>query len=124
MMQSRTHTCGELRLTDAGKTVTIVGWLENVREGGSNFAFCVLRDYYGTTQVVIETEEMMRLIKPINKESTLSVTGVVRERESKNPKLPTGEIEVVPQTIEVLGKCVHNQLPFEINKSKDADENP
>ena len=123
MMQSRTHTCGELRLTDAGKTVTIVGWLENVREVGANFAFCVLRDYYGTTQVVIETEEMMRLIKPINKESTLSVTGVVRERESKNPKLPTGEIEVVPQTIEVLGKCVHNQLPFEINKSKDADEN-
>ena len=123
MMQSRTHTCGELRLTDAGKTVTIVGWLENVREVGSNFAFCVLRDYYGTTQVVIETEEMMRLIKPINKESTLSVTGVVRERESKNPKLPTGDIEVVPEKIEVLGKCVHNQLPFEINKSKDADEN-
>ena len=123
MMQSRTHTCGELRLTDAGKTVTIVGWLENVREVGSNFAFCVLRDYYGTTQVVIETEEMMRFIKPINKESTLSVTGVVRERESKNTKIPTGEIEVVPQKIEVLGKCVHNQLPFEINKSKDADEN-
>ena len=123
MMQSRTHTCGELRLSDAGKTVTIVGWLENVREVGSNFAFCVLRDYYGTTQVVIETEDMMKLVKPINKESTLSVTGVVRERESKNPKLPTGEIEVVPEKIEVLGKCVHNQLPFEINKSKDADEN-
>ena len=123
MMQSRTHTCGELRLSDAGKTVTIVGWLENVREVGSNFAFCVLRDYYGTTQVVIETEDMMKLVKPINKESTLSVTGTVRERESKNPKLPTGEIEVVPEKIEVLGKCVHNQLPFEINKSKDADEN-
>ena len=123
MMQSRTHTCGELRLSDAGKTVTIVGWLENVREVGSNFAFCVLRDYYGTTQVVIETEDMMKLVKPINKESTLSVTGVVRERESKNPKLPTGDIEVVPEKIEVLGKCVHNQLPFEINKSKDADEN-
>ena len=123
MMQSRTHTCGELRLTDAGKTVTIVGWLENVREVGSNFAFCVLRDYYGTTQVVIENEEMMRIIKPINKESTLSVTGVVRERESKNTKIPTGDIEVVPEKIEVLGKCVHNQLPFEINKSKDADEN-
>ena len=123
MMQSRTHTCGELRLTDAGKTVTIVGWLENVREVGANFAFCVLRDYYGTTQVVIENEEMMRIIKPINKESTLSVTGVVRERESKNTKIPTGDIEVVPEKIEVLGKCVHNQLPFEINKSKDADEN-
>ena len=123
MMQSRTHNCGELRLSDAGKYVTIVGWLENVREVGANFAFCVLRDFYGTTQVVIETEEMMKLIKPINKESTISVTGTVRERESKNPKLPTGEIEVVPEKIDVLGKCIHNQLPFEINKSKDADEN-
>ena len=123
MMQSRTHNCGELRLSDVGKSVTIVGWLENVREVGANFAFCVLRDFYGTTQVVIETEEMMKLIKPINKESTISVTGLVRERESKNTKIPTGEIEVVPEKIEVLGKCVHNQLPFEINKSKDADEN-
>ena len=123
MKQSRTHNCGELRLQDAGKQVTIVGWLENVREVGSNFAFLVLRDYYGTTQVVVENEEMMKLIKPINKESTISVTGTVRERESKNPKLPTGDIEVVPEKIEVLGKCVHNQLPFEINKSREADEN-
>ena len=123
MRQSRTHNCGELRLADAGKTVTIVGWLENVRSVGSNFAFCVIRDFYGTTQVVVENEQMMNIIKPINKESTISVTGVVRERESKNTKLSTGEIEVVPTEIKVLGKCVHNQLPFEINKSKDADEN-
>ena len=123
MKQSRTNTCGELRLTDAGKQVTIVGWLENVREVGSNFAFLVLRDYYGTTQVVVETEDMMKTVKGINKESTISVTGTVRERESKNPRLPTGEIEVVPEKIEVLGKCVHNQLPFEINKSREADEN-
>ena len=123
MTQSRTHTCGELRLSDAGKQVTIVGWMENLREVGSNFGFAVLRDFYGTTQVVVETEDMMKLIKTVNKESTLSVTGTVRERESKNPKQPTGEIEVVPERIEVLGKCTHNQLPFEINKSKDADEN-
>ena len=123
MTQSRTHNCGQLRLANAGEQVTIVGWLENVREVGSNFAFCVLRDFYGTTQVVIENEEMMRVIKPINKESTISVTGIVRERESKNTKIPTGEIEVVPTEIKVLGKCVHNQLPFEINKSRDADEN-
>ena len=123
MKQSRTHNCGELRLADAGQAVTLVGWLENVREVGNNFAFCVLRDYYGTTQFVIENEEMMKAIKPLNKETTISVTGVVRERESKNTKIPTGEIEVVPSEIKVLGKCVHNQLPFEINKSKDADEN-
>ncbi len=123
MTQSRTHNCGELRLSDAGKQVTIVGWLENVREVGSNFAFLVVRDFYGTTQVVVETEEMMKAVKPITKESTISVTGVVRERESKNIKLPTGEIEVVPMSIQVLGKCRHAQLPFEINKSKDADEN-
>ncbi len=123
MKQSRTHNCGELRLSHAGENVTVVGWLENVREVGANFAFCVLRDYYGTTQVVIENEEMMKLVKPLNKETTISVTGVVRERESKNTKIPTGEIEVVPSDIKVLGKCVHNQLPFEINKSRDADEN-
>ena len=123
MKQSRTNTCGELRLADVGKNVTIVGWLENIREVGSNFAFLVLRDFYGTTQVVVETEEMMKVVKGINKESTISVTGTVRERESKNAKLPTGDIEVVPKRIEVLGKCVHNQLPFEINKSREADEN-
>ena len=123
MFQSRTHTCGQLRLADAGKEVTIAGWLENVREVGANFAFLVVRDYYGTTQVVVETAEMMQIIKSINKETTIQVTGQVRERESKNPKLPTGEIEVVPTQINILGKCRHNQLPFEINKSKDADEN-
>ena len=123
MFQSRTHNCGELRLCNAGETVTLAGWLENVREVGANFAFLVLRDHYGTTQIVVETEEMMQLVKGITKESTISVTGAVRERESKNQKLATGEIEVVPSEIKVLGKCRHSQLPFEINKSKEADEN-
>ena len=122
MFQSRTHTCGELRLSDAGKNVTIVGWMENVREVGSNFAFVVVRDFYGTTQVVVETEDMMKIIKSINKESTISVTGTVRERASKNPKQPTGDIEVVPTEIKVLGRCRYNELPFEINRSRDADE--
>ena len=122
MFQSRTHTCGQLRLADAGKTVTLTGWMENVREVGTNFAFVVLRDFYGTTQVVIESQEMMALIKPLNKESTISVTGLVRERESKNKKLPTGEIEVVPTQIKVLGRCRYNELPFEINRSREADE--
>jgi aspartyl-tRNA synthetase len=122
MFQSRTNTCGELRAADAGKTVTLVGWMENVREVGSNFAFVVLRDFYGTTQVVIETAEMMAVVKPLNKESTISVTGTVRIRESKNTKIPTGEIEVVPSEIKVLGRCRYNELPFEINRSRDADE--
>ena len=69
LFQSRTNNCGELRLSDAGKKVTLVGWLENIREVGSNFAFLVLRDYYGTTQIVVDSEEMMKIIKGINKES-------------------------------------------------------
>ena len=122
MTQSRTHTCGALRLADAGKSVTLCGWMENVRVVGSNFAFVVLRDFYGTTQIVVETEDMMNIVKSLNKESTIQVTGTVRERASKNPKLATGEIEVVPEKIAVLGKCIHNELPFEINRSRDADE--
>ncbi len=122
MMQSRTHTCNELRMEHVGQNVKIVGWMENVREVGANFAFVVVRDFYGTTQVVIETEDMMNVIKAINKESTISVEGVVRERASKNPKLPTGDIEVVPARIEVLGACSHKELPFEINRSRDAEE--
>ena len=122
MTQSRTHTCGALRLSDAGKTVTLAGWMENLRVVGSSLAFVVLRDFYGTTQVVLETEEMIQSVKALNKESTISVTGVVRERASKNPKQPTGEIEVVPEKIEVLGRCRYNELPFEINRSREADE--
>ena len=122
MIQSRTHTCGELRLGNVNERVTLAGWMENVRVVGSNFAFVVLRDFYGTTQIVIETEEMMNIIKGINKESTISVTGTVRERASKNAKQPTGEIEVVPEKIEILGRCIYNELPFEINRSREADE--
>ena len=122
MTQSRTHTCNELRLEHVGQTVTLVGWLENMREVGNNFAFIVLRDFYGTTQLVIDDETLFRQCKSINKESTISVTGTVRERDSKNPKQATGDIEVVPTSIEVLGKCRYNELPFEINRSTDADE--
>ena len=122
MVQSRTHTCNDLRLEHVGEQVKLVGWMENVREVGQNLAFMVLRDFYGTTQVVIETEEMMAAVKGLNKESTISVEGVVRERDSKNPKLPTGDIEVMPSNIEVLGRCQHNELPFQINRSREADE--
>ena len=122
MMQMRTHTCNQLRASDAGKSVKIVGWMENVREVGGNLAFVVLRDFYGTTQVVVEDEADLKIIKGLNKESTISVEGTVRERASKNPKQATGDIEVVPTKIEVLGRCRYNSLPFEINRSREADE--
>ena len=123
MMQGRTHTCNALRLSDVGVEVTIVGWYDNLRKVSKNLGFLILRDYYGTTQVVIETEEMMNIIDQVNYESTLSIKGIVRERSSKNAALPTGEIEVVPSSIEVLGKCQYNELPFQIARSKEADEN-
>ena len=94
MFQSRTHTCNELRLANAGETVTLVGWYENLRKVSKNLGFLILRDFYGTTQAVIETEEMMAKLSGVNTESTLSITGVVRERSSKNAALPTGEIAV------------------------------
>ena len=122
MTQNRTHTCGELRLEHVGQAVKLSGWMENVREVGQNFAFVVLRDFYGTTQVVVETPEIMEVIHGLNKESVISVEGVVRERSSKNPNLPTGEIEVVPEKVEVLGRCRYNELPFQINRSRQADE--
>lgn len=123
MIQSRTHNCNELRSSNIGEKVTIVGWYENIRKVSKNLGFLILRDFYGTTQVVIETEEMMNIIDGVNNESTLSVEGVVRERSSKNKNLATGDIEVVPDRIEVLGKCIYNALPFEINQSREADEN-
>ena len=122
MMQSRTHTCGELRLEHVGQTVTLAGFMENVREVGAGLSFIVLRDYYGTTQLVAETPEILSVIKELNKETTIQVTGVVRERSSKNAKQATGDIEVVPSEVKVLGTCQHNELPFEINRSREADE--
>lgn len=123
MFQSRTHNCNELRIENVGEKVTLVGWMENVRSVSKNLAFIVLRDFYGTTQVVAENEDILSVISGLNCESTISVTGTVRERSSKNPKQATGDIEIVPEKIEVLGKCIYNELPFEINHSKEADEN-
>ena len=122
MTQSRTHTCGALRLTNAGERVKLCGWMENVRVVSASLAFVVLRDFYGVTQAVAETEDMVNAFKAITKESTISIEGVVRERASKNPKQATGDIEVVPERVEVLGRCRYNELPFQINRSREADE--
>ena len=121
-MQSRTHTCGELRMEHVGQKVQLAGWMENVREVGGSLAFVVVRDFYGKTQLVVENEDLLRQVKEINKESTIGVIGTVRERASKNPNIPTGDIEVVPEKITVLGRCRYNELPFEINRSREADE--
>jgi len=123
MTQSRTHTCNELRSNNVGEQVTLAGWLENVRKVSKNLGFLILRDFYGTTQIVVETEEMMNIVDGLNKESTIQVTGTVRERSNKNPQIPTGDVEVTPTEITVLGECIYNALPFEINHSTDADEN-
>ena len=112
-MQGRTHNCGQLRLENAGEKVTLVGWFENIRKVSKNLGFVILRDFYGTTQIVVETEDLMEQFSAINTESTIEVTGTVRERSSKNPKLATGDVEVVPETVKVLGKCQYQELPFQ-----------
>ena len=122
MTQMRTHNCEQLRIENVGEKVRIVGWLENCRFVGGSLAFAVIRDFYGTTQVVAEDPNTLKTLRDINKESTVAVEGTVRERSSKNPKQATGDIEVVPEKIEVLGKCRYNELPFEINRSREADE--
>ena len=123
MVQSRTHNCNELRLSDAGKRVVHVGWIEHLGRVSKNLGFVILRDFYGTTQIVPETEEMMNAFTGLNTESTICVEGEVRERSNKNNKIDTGDIEVVPKKVTVLGKCRYAELPFEINRSKEADEN-
>lgn len=85
-MQSRTHTCGQLRLEQVGQTVTLAGFMENVREVGGSLAFVVLRDFYGTTQLVVEDAELLALVKSLNKETTLQVTAVVREPLQQKPE--------------------------------------
>lgn len=122
MTQNRTHTCGALRMEHVGQMVRLCGWLENLREIGANLAFAVVRDFYGTTQLVLEDEQLIRSFRSITKESTIAVDGLVRERGSKNPRQETGDIEIAPTAVEVLGRCHYNELPFEINRSREADE--
>ncbi len=122
MMQNRTHTCGELRLSDAGKQVKISGWMENVRVVSANLAFVVVRDFYGTTQVVAETEDMVHLLKAITKESTISVGVLFGSGTARPTKWPPATLRLFPAKVEVLGRCRHNELPFQINRSREADE--
>ncbi len=120
-MSYRTHNCNELRASDAGKKVKIAGWLDSKRDKGG-LLFAVLRDFYGTTQVVAESEPCLSQLRDIPTESTVSVEGTVVLRSSPNEKLPTGLIEIVPEKVEVLGRRMTQALPFEVSHSTEAGE--
>lgn len=122
-MENKKCNCGELRREHTGQKVCVNGWYENLRRVSKSLGFLLLRDFYGTVQVVVESEKMLEELREINRESTLSITGTVRERSSRNPQMATGDIEVVPERIEVLGRCRYEELPFEIRRSKESDEN-
>ena len=113
----RTHSCGELRLSDAGKAVRLSGWINSIRKLGG-VTFITLRDHFGLTQLVINDDS---IITGITKESTITVSGKVVERVSKNSKMETGDIEVVVESLKVLGKS-QNILPFEVNDAPNTKE--
>ena len=121
MNKYRTHNCGELTKKDVEKTVRIAGWVQTVRNLGG-LLFIDLRDQYGITQAVITVESgLMEMASKIPNESTVSIEGIVRIRQDINPNMPTGEIEVVAEKIDILGKRLNN-LPFEINSDKEVKE--
>ena len=99
----RTHTCGELRMEHVGQEVTLCGWVQWTREMGP-FTFMVIRDRYGFTQINFEKDnpELFEMAKTLGREFVIQVTGEVKERESKNPKMPTGDIEIIPSSMEIL----------------------
>ena len=109
----RTHNCGELRISDVNKEVRLAGFVQTIRNLGK-MIFIDLRDEKGITQIVISEDSNIENVKEIVKECTISVTGEVVERTSKNDKIPTGEIEIIAKDVTILGKC-RNSLPFEIN---------
>lgn len=118
-MAYRTHTCNELTLNDLGKTVSLAGWVDTVRDHGG-VAFVDLRDQYGVTQVVMHDDA---LLKGLHKECVISINGEVvkRDAETVNPKIPTGELEVTVTDVQILGAC-ENALPFDVSESTDTRE--
>ena len=116
----RTKNLGELRIENVGETVELAGWIQKIRDLGG-MVFIDLRDEDGITQIVINDESLQAQAKELVKESCIHIEGKVVERTSKNPKMPTGDIEVIANRIEVLGKC-KAELPFEINSEVEARE--
>ena len=116
----RDHNCGELNISNVGEIVLIAGWVQKIRNLGS-MKFIDLRDQFGITQIVIsDNEQMQEKSKDLVTECVISVRGKVVERSNKNTKIPTGEIEIEAEEINVLGKC-KNVLPFEINSEKTGE---
>jgi len=116
----RTKNLGELRIENVGEEVELSGWVQKIRNLGG-MIFIDLRDEDGITQVVVNDEELQIQAKELVKESCIHINGKVVERSSKNPNMPTGDIEVVVNKIEVLGKC-KPELPFEINSEIETKE--
>ena len=112
----RDHNCGELNIKNVNEVVELAGWVQRIRNLGS-MMFVDLRDQYGITQIVINDDKLKEQMNNIYEESVISVKGKVSERSNKNSKIPTGDIEVVADKIELLGKC-KSTLPFEINSEK------
>ena len=112
----RDHNCGELNIKNINEEVMLAGWVQRIRNLGS-MIFVDLRDQFGITQIVINDENLKKQMNDIYEETVISVTGKVSERSNKNPKIPTGDIEIIAEKIEILGKC-KNVLPFEINSEK------
>ena len=116
----RTHNLGELTIKNIEEEVELSGWIQKIRNLGG-MVFIDLRDQFGITQIVINDEKLQEQAKELTTESCIHICGKVVERSSKNPKMATGEIEVVAEKIEVLGKC-KNVLPFEVNTDQDVRE--
>ena len=116
----RTKTCGELTIKNVGEEVELAGWIQKIRDLGG-MIFIDLRDEFGITQIVIHDEKLQEEVKEYTTESCIHINGKVVERSNKNNKIPTGEIEVEANKIEVLGKC-KNVLPFEINTDQEVRE--
>ena len=118
----RTHTCGELRLADKGKTVTLAGWVQKSRKLGG-MTFIDLRDRYGITQLVVEADADPALVETaagLGREFVIQATGEVLERQSKNPKMPTGDVEIKLSAIRILNKS--SVPPFTIEEQSDGGE--
>lgn len=117
----RTNTCGELRLSDAGRVVTLAGWVQRSRKMGG-MTFVDVRDRYGITQIVFDTDNaaLQEAANKLGREYVVQVTGRVAERTSKNPHLPTGDIEIIATDLKVLNKS--EVPPFTIEDDTDGGD--